>query len=589
MQTWLGITVEEALALPALRNARLVAGRAGAGRAILHVNVMEVPDVLDWVKPGEFLVTTAFSIKDDPAAQAALLPELAKRGLAGLGIKPRRYLPEIPPLMIEQADQLGFPLVEIPPELAFSDLINPIMAEVLHRQGAYLRRAEEVHRELMDAALAGDGIAGLTGSLARLMNNPVALVLRGEPPDFAPGPNAALDGSALLASLDEAADAADVADPAGSHAAPGGTAGGGAPRRWSFPVAAAGKRYGMLHVWEVHRPLTPFDVRALERAATVAALQAVSARAVREVERRYQSAFLDDLLQGNYETEAELLGRARQLGWDLRRPRAVVLAEPAGADDEPRLLDAVLAALAHDPTAIAAAKGRAVVVLLAVGEADAPPERERAERAVAEMGGQLARELRRHLRAPVLVGAGRYHPGLSGIARSFGEARKALAVARDRNADRNAERNADRGGDRGGASGFVAFADLGVYRLLHAVRDAEELRDFYADTIGPLARYDRDRNAQLVRTLRAYFDCGGNLRKLATSLYTHYNTVVYRLRRIEEITGRDLSNPRDRLNLELGLMVARMLGAAEGPVPAGGVAPAEGARPGGGMAGAANL
>lgn len=529
----LGITVEEALALPALRNARLVAGRAGARRVILHVNVMEVPDVLDWVKPGEFLVTTAFPIKDDPGAQAALLPELARRGLAGLAIKPRRYLPEIPPLMIEQADALDFPLVEIPPEVAFGDVINPIMAEVLHRQGAYLRRAEEVHRELMDAALAGNGIAGLTASLARLMGNPVALVLRGEPPDFAPGPDGSIDGGTLLATLDETPDANERAR----------SDEGEVPRRWSFPVAAAGKQYGTLHVWEIHRHLSPFDVRALERATTVAALQAVSARAVREVERRYQSAFLDDLLHGNYETESDMLKRAAQLGWDLERPRGVLLAEPAGADADPRLLDAVLAALAGDRSAIAGAKGRGVMVLVAIGGQD-----------VRAAGTSLARELRRHLRAPVLVGGGRLHPGLAGIATSFREGRKALDIARDR--------AFDPGDDREGASGFVHFDDLGVYRLLHAVGDAQELRAFFADTIGPLARHDRERNAQLVRTLQAYFACGGNLRKLADALFAHYNTVVYRLRRIQEITGCDLSDPRARLNLEVGLMVMRMQGVA---------------------------
>ena len=97
-----GVPLREALALPALRNARVLAGAAGLGHAVRYVNVMEVPDIIDWVKPDELLLTTAYPLRDDRAGLADLVPRLAERGLAGLAVKPARYLDAVPQVMLDR-------------------------------------------------------------------------------------------------------------------------------------------------------------------------------------------------------------------------------------------------------------------------------------------------------------------------------------------------------------------------------------------------------------------------------------------------------------------------------------------------------
>src|ERR687886_2746169 len=96
-----GVPLREALGLPVLRRARVLAGAAGLGRPVRYVNVMEVPDILYWVKPDELLLTTAYPLRDDRAALAELVPRLAQRGLAGLAIKPARYIDAVPEGMLE--------------------------------------------------------------------------------------------------------------------------------------------------------------------------------------------------------------------------------------------------------------------------------------------------------------------------------------------------------------------------------------------------------------------------------------------------------------------------------------------------------
>src|SRR3954447_3003103 len=81
------IAVREALALDCMRGATIVAGADGAGRLIRGVNVMEDADIVRWMRGGELLLTTGYTIRDDPAALARLVPALADRELAGLVIK----------------------------------------------------------------------------------------------------------------------------------------------------------------------------------------------------------------------------------------------------------------------------------------------------------------------------------------------------------------------------------------------------------------------------------------------------------------------------------------------------------------------
>ncbi len=107
------IALSELLKVPTLARARVVGGHDGLRRPVRGVNVMEVPDILDWVKPDELLLTTAYPLRDDPVALDALIPRLAERGLAGIALKPGRYIKAIPASMIEAADLHAFPLIEL--------------------------------------------------------------------------------------------------------------------------------------------------------------------------------------------------------------------------------------------------------------------------------------------------------------------------------------------------------------------------------------------------------------------------------------------------------------------------------------------
>src|SRR3954447_733796 len=140
-----GVVLREALRLGPLQRARVVAGAAGLDRLVSQVNMMEVPDILPWVKPNQLLLPPTSPLRDTPAALGALVPGLAERGLAALAVKPARYIDAIPPVMIEAAERLGFPLIELPSDASFDEVVNVVLGSILNAQAVRLQRSAEIH------------------------------------------------------------------------------------------------------------------------------------------------------------------------------------------------------------------------------------------------------------------------------------------------------------------------------------------------------------------------------------------------------------------------------------------------------------
>ena len=168
-------TVADFLAMSELENIRLVAGKAGIGNVITRTNIMDNPDTFDWLIAGEFLLSTGYIFQRDEALQRQIVRSLARINCAGLCIKIGRYLKKVPKCMIEEADQLGLPLIELPFGYSLSTTIGIVNREITAQSNKILEGALSVHREVMSAALASGGLQNLCGVLSRLVGNPVII------------------------------------------------------------------------------------------------------------------------------------------------------------------------------------------------------------------------------------------------------------------------------------------------------------------------------------------------------------------------------------------------------------------------------
>lgn len=168
-------TVADLLNLQVMHQATVIAGRRGLSRPVTSVTVLDAPDAIQWVRGQEFVATTLYPFKDSEELQLSLVQELVKCRASALGIKLRRFIEKLPEMVLQVANEADLPVINIPYECAWIDIINPVLAEIMNRQLMELRRSEEIHRALTQEVLRGGDLNSIVQALGSLVANPVAI------------------------------------------------------------------------------------------------------------------------------------------------------------------------------------------------------------------------------------------------------------------------------------------------------------------------------------------------------------------------------------------------------------------------------
>ena len=494
------VTIRDVMALPVLKGAELVAGHAGSSRGIKGVSVMADPQTLDHVPPGYLLLASSYTLVPGAAGLTALVDRLVEKSIAGLLFKPGDALQHIPEPMRKVADDLGFPVVEVPEDVPLNDIAAAALAAVLDHQATRLQRAAEIHERFTEVILTGGGTRDVAMTLHQLLDRPVA-----------------------------------VRDPTGSVVAtapPGTQPAGGV---FEQPIEVEGERFGTLIVDTDPDGLDEEGKVAVERAAVTIALRQVQARALAEAHESFVAVSLEELVSGQVRDRETLTERAATLGWDLERSRAVLLAIPdaaataAPAETTLRVLAAASRA-ALGPDAIVWVRSRGVAALVAPASPDRPARH------------QLAVALQREATArlgdvAIGVGVGRPVEDPLQLSTSLREAELAYDVGRWQE----------------GPGAARLFDELGMERLLVTCAEPD-LEEFVDQTLGALLAYDRSSDGELVATLRAWIDTR-SVAETARRVFAHYNTIRKRLERIEELLGPVLTDSSRLLDLAVALRV----------------------------------
>ncbi|MDZ4133574.1 MAG: PucR family transcriptional regulator ligand-binding domain-containing protein, partial [Dethiobacteria bacterium] len=169
------ITVRDALQIGGLVEAKVLAGIAGLDNEIRAVDIIDVPDAAIWFRRDSLLSTTFYALKDNIEAQLQILEDIKSCGGAALIIfSPERYISHIDDRLIEKADELSLPLLQMP-DCSYIDVIVPVMSQILDKQVQALEYAQEVHSMMTDIVLKGKGLRELLTSLSTLLQWPVLM------------------------------------------------------------------------------------------------------------------------------------------------------------------------------------------------------------------------------------------------------------------------------------------------------------------------------------------------------------------------------------------------------------------------------
>jgi purine catabolism regulator len=412
---------------------------------------------------------------------------------------------------------------------------------------AALARVDALHSGLTQIVLEGGNLDGIAEEVARVLDIGVLFT--------------STDGreraSAMPEPMRERLAVHDLVDPTGrlrvERIGAGVPVGAGEIK--SLRVAAGGADLARLVCLRPSEAISSDDVHALERAAAVAALLMTREQAVTAVENKYQGDFLRDLFLRRAGDERYVAEHAETFGWDLRRPVVVVVAEldPPVGDEEQATTQVVRRSWQERFSAAWRQVTRnldreipsvdfssEVVTLLPLLEGDDEPVAGHGivRRAVTAVQGD-----RGGGRRPFSVGVSRAAYLLDELPEAYAQARRAVEVGRRVN----------------GPASTTFFDQLGLHRLIALIPDAGELRAFTHDVLGPLAEPNPEA-ADLRETLQILLDTNFNVAEAARLQFFHYNTMRYRVSKLERLLGPLASDPHLRLDVAVALRVLEIVG-----------------------------
>jgi sugar diacid utilization regulator len=285
---------------------------------------------------------------------------------------------------------------------------------------------------------------------------------------------------------------------------------------------------GAVVLWDPDRTAGGFENFVLEHAAVVLGMELSHRRSLVEVELRLRRQLVDDLVTGTEDIDSAFV-RAAAVGHDLSLQHRAVVVRWNDLPDDELVMESVERVTGHLGLKALIARRSGNVVLLVGGDL---PGKQLYERICADLHSVNGS-----------IGIGARADTARELPRSFEEAQHALRIRQKSRAPH----------------GATKFEELGIYRILAVGDQSGEIDAYIKQWLGDLIDYDAGRHSTLVETLAEYLDHGGNYDLTAEALLIHRSTLRYRLRRIRELTGLDLTDVEIRLNLHVATRAWRIL------------------------------
>lgn len=506
--------------------ARLLAGAEAADGGMRWAHTSELLDPTPFLSGGELLLTNGIQLTD-AALQRSYVECLAAQQIAGLGLGTGVNLATVPEPMIEAAERLALPLYEIPYDVPFIAITEKAFRAIADEQNAVLRRSMAAHKRLEQLVLSEAGMDAVAHALAQLVGGTI-LVFDGR---FEPlleshfvHPLPREDLQAIAGELDERRRSGHQ-----HHFIPRHTELEG--RTLALPVPSPRNR-GLPDAWLVAAKeggtLNEFDRLVLGQGATVVAMEFLRRRVARDTEWRLARDLLADLARGAV-AGPELARKLVQFGIQ-DKVVTVMLQRPDGARQAAASEAAMAEVLANEQlTSVTATHRGAIVALVAAVSADTD---------FPEVAATLQRTASASADETLHVGVSRAYP-LEDARRAFHEARCALDAIRLSCGDDSTLVGTHR--------------ELGSFRLLLALQDGEELGQFCSSVLGAIDESESTYGDELVRSLEIFLEEGGHWERASARLYCHRHTLRYRMKKVEELTGRKLGSATDRMEFWLAL------------------------------------
>ncbi|MCP3030908.1 PucR family transcriptional regulator ligand-binding domain-containing protein [Halobacillus sp. A1] len=551
----MGIHVEDVLQIPVMEPAKVLTGEKHLKeREIEWISVIETP-VENFVRRNEFVLSTGIGCSDDPEALEGYVQDVIDSGASALAFATGRHIYKIPDRITTLASKHQFVLLEIPWDVRFGDVLHDVLSEISKRKRVEQQRTEEIRQELINCVLNGKGLQEIMKIVYENTTIPVAIsdhnklvranyyfdghmidVLNGEAAgdyELITSRETPFKDHPLYHYIEEYKIGEDSC--------------------YQLTILSNYKKQGyLLFKPESDTELTWSNLNILEHALTACALYFVKENAIEMTEIRLKDNFLLDLAKTDMEMDKQLQSKAQLLGYDLTKPYICLVGEirfKKKVDDHIGSSEqAIMSSSMHSRNyyiqkevahagdvlkrrTMATFEDGEVIVFL---EADDRPYVETTNQFL-----DLVERRLNELLAGINIswGISMHKDGIFVFHKSYNEAVTAYNIGRQQHEI----------GDR------TFFSDTRMNRLLIALSHEKEIEQIVKNTLHKLIEYDQKRQTDLINTFIVYNKYNSNVSQTARALNLHRQSLLHRLRNIEQLTGLSLLNADDMFLLELSV------------------------------------
>ena len=525
----MSINISDVLKMEEWKECRLVAGNKGVDREILYIDAMEVPDIIPWIKKNELMITTGYAMNRDEGVLLDIIKAMAKAGSSGIALK-TKFFGEITQKIKDLANELQVPVIEVPRDMAFINLANPLMKKVVNAQNQKLEFNKAMNEKFLEIQIEGGGFQEICAVLGEMLG---CLILvadhrqmllgcypEGEGADRWLAKNAYED-TTIQKQLKEYVEKSKdeiVAASAGE---------------WeirAMGIYVKNKCNGFLYAVGLKGKFDEMSEIALRQAGVYLALEFSKKGLVEQTEYYQDNNFFFDLISGNIQTEEDAVKRARGLKW----PSFSYILVVGDIDEFEKVIrnktEAEVNIFKDEIMQIHKDVLRRHRQCFFVGnKSDSfhclfTKDIEKSE--ILKCMKEIQRQIYKNYGAWITIGVSTEIFSYHDFIMAYKKARTAITIGKKR-----------------GKREICFIEDLRLEEAFFEMAKMDIFREFVDETLLELKMHDEKYGTPFLETLKTLAEHHGARKETAETLFLHRNTLAYRIRRIEQLTGADLNDP----------------------------------------------
>jgi PucR family transcriptional regulator, purine catabolism regulatory protein len=547
--------VEDLFIVDIFQDAKVIAGQAGLKRVVESIEISETPDVINFLAENSLLLTTGYAFKDDPLALGDLISQMSKHPCAGIAIKLNRFIDEIPKEVMDLADSLEFPIIQIPFSLTLGSVAHQLLSFIWNNKIEELFYAIHVHKKFTDMMIKGYSLQSLIENLGFFLKNPVLLLNPlGEIISFSQHfhkenmKNMKDHVETIFKSNIEQYSEQNmitIQTPFANHSA---------VTLSIFPVRTMYPYPSLLIIFNSEELPYPSSMLAIEQASTIISFTLLKNEAIQESSRLQENNFFGSLVDGNISSKDEMIYRGKQHGLidnskylcivfkiDEKKQDAFMQSEVEKNRPYDFLYDLFKKSIVKiNQESILFMKNEYFVCIIQTTN-------DKVLSSIKNKLEEFQNEVYATLKVSLSFGVGNFVNDVTYIPITYSEAVEAWKK-----------------GEELYHKQFISLYETKqLIELIHLI-PKENLKNFYENTLRSLAYPKTKDEEELINTLIVFLENNCEITITAKKLFIHRNTVKYRIAKCEDILGYPVYEPQNSLHLRMALLMRPIFTTAAG-------------------------